>query len=182
MQAQLSNLNSVANIKKLGNTDIQVKSVATGKDIDISAGEFDINETVEITVPGVMSMIIAAKGVDVEDVKRQLDENNKEREALLSKCRVKDRDELRTKKEEYTEAYHNLSAAQKDYDDRIEGIDLDKLDEDYEHHKEKSSELDGLDKKIKELCGSESIDSYEAMLKQKCNSIEGEYDAESPVD
>lgn len=182
LQAQLSNLNLVANIKKLGNTDIQVKSVATGKDVDISAGEFDINETVEITVPGVMSMTIAAKGVDVENVKRQLDENNKEREALLSKCRVKDRDELRTKKEEYTEAYHNLSAAQKDYDDRIEGIDLDKLDEDYEHHKEKSSELDGLDKKIKELCGSESIDSYEAMLKQKCNSIEGEYDAESPVD
>lgn len=182
LRAQLSNLNSVANIKKLGNTDIQVKSVATGKDIDISAGEFDINETVEITVPDVMSMTIAAKDIDVEDVKRQLDENNKEREALLSKCRVKDRDELRTKKEEYTEAYHNLSAAQKDYDDRIEGIDLDKLDEDYEHHKEKSSELDGLDKKIKELCGSESIDSYEAMLKQKCNSIEGEYDAESPVD
>lgn len=182
LRAQLSNLNSVANIKKLGNTDIQVKSVATGKDIDISAGEFDINETVEITVPGVMSMTIAAKDIDVEDVKRQLDENNKKREALLSKCRVKDRDELRTKKEEYTEAYHNLSAAQKDYDDCIEGIDLDKLDEDYEHHKEKSSELDGLDKKIKELCGYESIDSYEAMLKQKCNSIEGEYDAESPVD
>ena len=61
MQAQLSNLNLVANIKKLGNTDIQVKSVATGKDVDISAGEFDINETVEITVPGVMSMTIAAK-------------------------------------------------------------------------------------------------------------------------
>lgn len=182
LQAQLSNLNLVANIKKLGNTDIQVKSVATGKDVDISAGEFDINETVEITVPGVMSMIIAAKGVDVEDVKRQLDENNREREALLSKCKVKDLDELRTKREEYTEAYHNLSVAQKDYDNLIEGIDLDKLDEDYEHHKEKSSELEGLDKKIKELCGSESIDSYEAMLKQKCNAIEGEYDAESPVD
>lgn len=182
LQAQLSNLNLVANIKKLGNTDIQVKSVATGKDVDISAGEFDINETVEITVPGVMSMTIAAKGVDVEDVKRQLDENNREREALLSKCKVKDLDELRTKREEYTEAYHNLSVAQKDYDNLIEGIDLDKLDEDYEHHKEKSSELEGLDKKIKELCGSESIDSYEAMLKQKCNSIEGEYDAETPVD
>ena len=182
LQAQLSNLNLVANIKKLGNTDIQVKSVATGKDVDISAGEFDINETVEITVPGVMSMTIAAKGVDVEDVKRQLDENNREREALLSKCKVKDLDELRTKREEYTEAYHNLSVAQKDYDNLIEGIDIDKLDEDYEHHKEKSSELEGLDKKIKELCGSESIDSYEAMLKQKCNSIEGEYDAEAPVD
>lgn len=182
LQAQLSNLNLVANIKKLGNTDIQVKSVATGKDVDISAGEFDINETVEITVPGVMSMTIAAKGVDVENVKRQLDENNKEREVLLSKCKVKDLDELRTKREEYTEAYHNLSVAQKDYDNLIEGIDLDKLDEDYEYHKEKSSELEGLDKKIKELCGSESIDSYEAMLKQKCNSIEGEYDAEAPVD
>ena len=182
LQAQLSNLNLVANIKKLGNTDIQVKSVATGKDVDISAGEFDINETVEITVPGVMRMTIAAKGVDVEDVKRQLDENNKEREALLSKCKVKDLDELRTKREEYTEAYHNLSVAQKDYDNLIEGIDLDNLNEDYEHHKEKSSELEGLDKKIKELCGYESIDSYEAMLKQKCNSIEGEYDAEAPVD
>ena len=182
LQAQLSNLNLVANIKKLGNTDIQVKSVATGKDVDISAGEFDINETVEITVPGVMSMTIAAKGVDVENVKRQLDENNKEREALLSKCKVKDLDELRTKREEYTEAYHNLSVAQKDYDNLIEGINLDNLDEDYEHHKEKSSELEELDKKIKERCGSESIDSYEAMLKQKCNSIEGEYDAESPVD
>ena len=182
LQAQLSNLNLVANIKKLGNTDIQIKSVATGKNIDISAGEFAIDETVEITVPGVMSMTIAAKGVDVEDVKRQLDENNKEREAILSKCKVKDLNELRTKREEYTEAYHNLSVAQKDYDNLIEGIDIDKLDEDYEHHKEKSSELEGLDKKIKELCGSESIDSYEAMLKQKCNSIEGEYDAETPVD
>ena len=75
-------------------------------------------------------MTIAAKGVDVENVKRQLDENNKEREVLLSKCKVKDLDELRTKREEYTEAYHNLSVAQKDYDNLIEGIDLDKLDED----------------------------------------------------
>ena len=50
----------------------------------------------------------------MEDVKRQLDENNKEREALLSKCKVKDLDELRTKREEYTEAYHNLSVVQKD--------------------------------------------------------------------
>nr|DAY30950.1 MAG TPA: STRUCTURAL MAINTENANCE OF CHROMOSOMES PROTEIN [Caudoviricetes sp.] len=182
LQAKLSNLDLVANIKKLGNTDIQIKSVATGKNIDISAGEFAIDETVEITVPGVMNMTIAPKGVDVEDVQRQLDRSIKESEALLSKYSVKDLDELITKESEYKEAFHNLSDAQKDYDALIEGIDLDKLDEDYARHKEKYSELDGLDKKIADLCGTESIVSYVAKLEQQDKSIREEYDANKPAE
>lgn len=182
LQAKLANLDLVANIKKLGNTNIQVKSVATGKAIDISAGEFDINETVEITVPGIMSMTIAAKGVDVEEVQSQLVEKIAARDALLSSCRVKDLADLRLKKDAYIEASRELDAAQKAYTMLVEGVDLNKLEDDYSRLKEKASELDGLENKIDALCGPESIDKFVARQEQKIQSMEEEYGEESTLD
>ena len=182
LQAKLSNLDLVANIKKLGNTDIQVKSVATGKIVDINSGEFDIDETVEIIVPGIMSMTIAAKGVDVEDVQNQLARMIEERASLLSKCKVKNLEDLRTQKDDYANASRDFDAVQKKYDELIEGVDINKLEDDYSHFKDNADELEGLADKIKDLCGPESIDKFVAKQEQILQFLEEEYDKENPLD
>jgi len=182
LNAKLSNLDLVANIKKLGNADIQVKSVVTGKTINITTGEFDINETVEVVVPGIMSMTIAAKGVDVEDVQKQLAEKKEQRDELLSRCQAKDLDDLRTKKGAYMDAIRELEKAQEAYNALIEGVDYNKLEDDYSRFKDKTAELDGLGEKINDLCGSESIDKFVAKQEQKIQSIEEEYGKEKTLD
>ena len=182
LQATLTNLNLVANIKKLGNTDIVVKSVATGKVIDITTGEFDINEIVEITVPGIMSMTIAAKGVDAEEVKKLFDEKTGERELLLSKNGVKDLDDLRHQKNVYDEAFRKYEDAKKEYERFAEGVDYNALEKEYICLKEKELELDGLDEKINDLCGSEPIDAFLHKREQRIQSLEEEYGKECPLD
>ncbi|SEQ85148.1 DNA repair exonuclease SbcCD ATPase subunit [Lachnospiraceae bacterium NE2001] len=182
LQSKLSNLNLVANIKKLGNTDIQVKSVVTGKVIELSEGEFDINETVEITVPGIMSMTIASKGVDVEEIQKELLEKKKERDVLLSRCRAKDLDDLRKQKGDYEKASGELNTAQNTYNDLVVGINLSDLEEEFILAKENETELDDLAKKINELCGSESIDGFIAKQEQIILSIEEEYGKENALD
>ena len=182
LRAKLSNLNLVANIRKLGNSDIQVKSVATGEIIDISAGEFDINETVEITVPGIMSMTIAAKGVDVEEVQRQLAEKKEERDALLSRCGAKNIDDLRTQKAAYEEASRKVDEAQKAYNNLVNGVDITILEDDYSRFKEKATETEGLDEKIENLCGSESLEAFIGGKKQRIQSLEEVYGKEKTLE
>ena len=182
LRAKLSNLDLVANIKKLGDADICVKSIATGAIIDISAGVFDINETLEITIPGIMSMTIAAKGVDVESVQKKLAEKIKDREELLSKYGVKNLDALRIQKEAYAKALSAVDTAKKEYNSLIEVVDINKLEDDYAQVEDQVDKLEGLEEKIKDLCGTDSLEAFIGGRRQEIQSLESEYGKERTLD
>lgn len=182
LKAKLSNLDLAANIKKLGVADITVKSVATGEVIDISTGNFDINETVEITIPGIMSLTIAAKGINVDEVQKQLAEKTAEYNTILEKYKVSNTAEFREIKEEYTELLRKFEITKAEYDRVVDGIEISELEIKYTKVKDKEAELEGLAKKTEELCGTESITAFIAKQGQKLEIINDKYGRENTVD
>ena len=181
LNARLSNLDLAASIKKLGTADIIVKSVATGKNIDISTGNFDINETVEITIPGIMNLIITARGVDVEEIKKQLAEATAGYNAILNKYKVSNIKELRAKKEEYAELLKRLEIVNEEYNRLTTGVELSKLELEYNEVKGKEEQFTGLNEKIEELCKSEPITSFIAKQEQKIEIIRDKYGKDDTV-
>ncbi|SFQ09273.1 AAA domain-containing protein [Lachnospiraceae bacterium XBB1006] len=182
LQAKLSNLDLVAIIKKLGDKDIQVKSVATGKEIDITSGKFDINETVEITVPGIMSMTIAAKGVDAESVKAEMQETQQKLNELLKKYQAKDFDDLEEKKKTYDKISIKVVNAKAAYENVLAGEEYSVIAEEFEKVKDKAEKVDGLQSKIEALCGSETIEAFAGKQEQLVEQIEGEYGKEHTLE
>lgn len=181
LNARLSNLDLAASIKKLGTADIIVKSVATGKNIDISTGNFDINETVEITIPGIMNLIITARGVDVEEIKKQLAEATAGYNAILNKYKVSNLKELRAKKEEYAELLKRFEFVNEEYNRLTTGVELSKLELEYNEVKGKEEQFTGLNEKIEELCKSEPITSFIAKQEQKIEIIRDKYGKDDTV-
>ena len=181
LNARLSNLDLAASIKKLGTADIIVKSVATGKNIDISTGNFDINETVEITIPGIMNLIITARGVDVEEIKKQLAEATAGYNAILNKYKVLNIKELRAKKEEYAELLKRFEFINEEYNRLTTGVELSKLELEYNEVKGKEEQFTGLNEKIEELCKSEPITSFIAKQEQKIEIIRDKYGKDDTV-
>ena len=181
LNARLSNLDLAASIKKLGTADIIVKSVATGKNIDISTGNFDINETVEITIPGIMNLIITARGVDVEEIKKQLAEATAGYNAILNKYKVLNIKELRAKKEEYAELLKRFEFVNEEYNRLTTGVELSKLELEYNEVKGKEEQFTGLNEKIEELCKSEPITSFIAKQEQKIEIIRDNYGKDDTV-
>lgn len=181
LNARLSNLDLAASIKKLGTADIIVKSVATGKNIDISTGNFDINETVEITIPGIMNLIITARGVDVEEIKKQLAEATAGYNAILNKYKVLNIKELRAKKEEYAELLKRFEFVNEEYNRLTTGVELSKLELEYNEVKGKEEQFTGLNEKIEELCKSEPITSFIAKQEQKIEIIRDKYGKDDTV-
>lgn len=181
LNARLSNLDLAASIKKLGTADIIVKSVATGKNIDISTGNFDINETVEITIPGIMNLIITARGVDVEEIKKQLAEATAGYNAILNKYKVSNIKELRAKKEEYAELLKRFEFVNEEYNRLTTGVELSKLELEYNEVKGKEEQFTGLNEKIEELCKSEPITSFIAKQEQKIEIIRDKYGKDDTV-
>lgn len=181
LNARLSNLDLAASIKKLGTADIIVKSVATGKNIDISTGNFDINETVEITIPGIMNLIITARGVDVEEIKKQLAEATARYNAILNKYKILNIKELRAKKEEYAELLKRFEFVNEEYNRLTTGVELSKLELEYNEVKGKEEQFTGLNEKIEELCKSEPITSFIAKQEQKIEIIRDKYGKDDTV-
>lgn len=181
LNARLSNLDLAASIKKLGTADIIVKSVATGKNIDISTGNFDINETVEITIPGIMNLIITARGVDVEEIKKQLAEATAGYNAILNKYKILNIKELRAKKEEYAELLKRFEFVNEEYNRLTTGVELSKLELEYNEVKGKEEQFTGLNEKIEELCKSEPITSFIAKQEQKIEIIRDKYGKDDTV-
>lgn len=182
LEAKLSNLNLVANVQKLGDYNIQIRSVATGKEIDITEGSFDINETVEMIIPGVMKMTLAAKGVDVTDVQETAQKLREEQTALLQKYGVADSDELSQKKNAFDKLDKKYSIVKRDYTDALEGEEFSKIEADYEMVKDKAGSIEGIREKVQNLCGTISIEAFLAKQQANFEQIEQEYGKEDTMD
>jgi hypothetical protein len=61
-------MNLTTAINMIGGNVAEVVSLRTGEVIDISAGVANITEAVQITVPGVMEMVISPADVDIEEI------------------------------------------------------------------------------------------------------------------
>lgn len=94
LQTKLKGLDLIARIRQLGETEIQVTSSVSGQPVEIDAGEVRITEPVTITIPGIAEIDLAPEGVNVEDIRKQLDAAAQRQQAIYTKYGVASVDEL----------------------------------------------------------------------------------------
>ena len=92
---RLKGLNLRAQIRQLSDIEVQVKSAASGETLALDGGAIDITEAVTISVPGLVEIQLAPKGVDVNGIQNALDEKRTELSGLLSRYGVDRAEELK---------------------------------------------------------------------------------------
>ena len=178
-ESKLGNLNLAATVKKLGDAEIQIRSVTTGKLLDYTDGTFDITETVEITIPGIMSITLAPKGIDVEGIQKNISADTAEMQEILSKYQAKDARELKTKKKDFENLENERKLAENNFRNALEGDEFETLKGMYEACKD--AEIEGLEAKIQELCGTLSPGEFAAAQKTKLEAIEKQHGTENTL-
>lgn len=94
LENSLFGVNIRAEIETFGNNRAEIRSVRSGEQIPASDGFAQINEAVEITVPGVLAVKLSPGSVDLSEVKRKLATLSAGIKAIFDKYGVKDLDEL----------------------------------------------------------------------------------------
>ena len=159
-ESKLAGLNLAASIKQLGQDSVIVKSCATGEELDISSGEVDIKEAVDIVIPGILEMQLKPKGLNVDAVKSEMNRISEEIETILRKYDIKNPEELETMKQKYLSVKQDKANLELQLDTILNGRDWKELEsanalvpEDIEPEAE-------IKAQIVSLCGTESLDGF----------------------
>lgn len=94
LENKLCGMNITAAINMLGGNDVEITSVRTGEEVDISGGIASITEAVKITVPGIMEMQLSPADVDVSAIEEQLAEQQNIADEILGRYKVETLAEL----------------------------------------------------------------------------------------
>lgn len=93
-EKQLSGMNLAASIRMFGEHTIEVKSVQTGKEIDVSQQDIVITEAVSIAIPGIMEMCLSPANVDAASVRSEIDNQKSIISSIFEKYKVNAPEEL----------------------------------------------------------------------------------------
>lgn len=160
MESVLKGMNLTARIRKLGPTDIQIKSAASGASIPNDSDEIEITEAVDISIPDIAEIRLAPKGVDVDSVKSRLTTARETLSAILNRYDVLSVEELKEKQKEEKTLKENLDWFERKIQDTLGDVSWENLRSDA------ASVPDGLPSKkditqtIADLCGKSSVDAY----------------------
>ena len=94
LENKLCGMNLTAAIRMLGGKSVEVTSLRTGEEIDISDGLATITEAVRIEIPGVMEMQLSPADVDVAYVEEQINNKKKTIAEIFAKFNVETLEEL----------------------------------------------------------------------------------------
>lgn len=159
-EAQLAGINLVAKIRELHSDEVRVTKVASGESLDLSKGEVQISEAVDIIIPGIFDMQLLPQGVDVEDVKKRLEDYQKEIKEILGKYHVDNLEELLKKSDEYSDC-------KREVDELKHSLDWILGDKSWEDIKSANDAVpaeieteEAIKSRIMALCGEKPIDSF----------------------
>lgn len=88
LENKLCQMNLQATIRQLGDHSVEIRSLRTGKTLDISGETAVITEAVTIKIPGVMEMQLAPANVNVDEIEIQLRELRNKETALLNRYQI----------------------------------------------------------------------------------------------
>ena len=159
-ESEISGLNLTARIKQLGELPIEVKSIATGEPVRSSDGEYNIAGAVEIMVPDIMEMQLIPKGVDVNRIREEISSANEEIQKGFEQFSVTSIKELQKKQEEYEEACGEYDKARHALQIILNGDSWEAIKEKFEAIDIELLSEEDLNKSIRALCGSKSIEVY----------------------
>lgn len=157
LEGQLSGLNLMAKVKKLGDAPINITSARTGKVLEFSGDELAINEAVDILIPDIMELQLMPQGVEFGEVKTALMECNQEINDIFKKYEVDSLEQLEENSARYQCLMMEINSLNERISLKLGDMNWDKLKTDNEElPKEVESELE-VKEEIISLCGSDKL-------------------------
>ena len=178
---RLNGLNIEASIEKLGASEIEVKSVLTDRVIDTEDGKLEIEEAVEISIPGVARITLAPGGVDVNETTSELRKAEEQREEICERTGAENLRKLIELKNLYEDNNRKTESAKENYEKELGTDDFIALEKDYQERKDLEGELENLDDEISELCEEISLEAFIETQDQRIKEIESRYKENDPL-
>lgn len=175
-----SGLNAVVSVEQLGDTPVQIRYLNGDVALE-GSGEADIKQTVELLIPGVMKLTVAPKeGMDLAWIKEQIEGVKNAVRKDLDKFGVGSSEELDSKKEEFDRNSEEIRQLKADYDSyciTIGNKSWETIEAEYkgvpeEYKSADDMAVDAVEVRIKDLCGSDSIESFCGRLHQIIHDYE----------
>lgn len=174
-ESKISGLNLTVRIKQLGELPIEVKSIATGEPVRSTDGEYNIAGAVEIMIPDIMEMQLTPKGVDVDRIREEISTANEEIQKGFEQFSVTSIDELSKKQEGYEEACREYENARDALHIILDGDSWEAIKEKYEAINIGLLSEEELNKSIRALCESKSIEIYIGSLQTTLVNYQSTY-------
>ncbi len=174
-ESKLAGMNLAAKIKKLGETDINITTAASGEVLDLSDGEVQITEAVNINIPGVVDIQLMPRGVDVEAVKQDLADLEKQIRVLHEKYEVCSLDELQKKSDDYIKAKQQADKSKLEMERILGDLTWEELAAQNELVPAGIETEAEIKRQITALCGPKTIETYIGGLETTLGTYKEKY-------
>ncbi|MCR4616476.1 MAG: AAA family ATPase [Clostridiales bacterium] len=171
-EAKLQGMNLSATIRKLGSTEVQVKSSVSDEQIPVVGETVDITEAINIIVPGVVDIELAPKGIDVETIFGELEKERSQLKEILKRFSVATIEELREKNNDAKEL-ESLANTEIPY--ILGDMSWDDLKTKANDIPDDTRSVNDVDHDIKELCKTMTLDTFIGDVNAVCKGYENEY-------
>ena len=157
--AQLSSLDLKAKIKKLGNADIEVYSLADGRKIDID-DTLKIAEAIKIVIPDVAEIELSPAALDTAKVLTELNACKEKLYSILNTHHVDTVEAFQASRAQYIKLSGELETKKDRERVILADIDYSVLEDEKNTIVEPVEDVNVITRRIKELCQYVSLDSY----------------------
>lgn len=174
-EGKLSGLDLVAKIDMLDGHTVTVSSVGDGAELAPQNGQYEITESVEIAVPGVMNMQLSPKGISIDDIKQKIQAAREGIECICGRYSVSDVDELQEKLKLYQAAMNANEQAKNRFEMLRGNLDWELL---AARNKSITGDVKSPEEirvLIRSLCGSQSVDEFMGAVKNQIRGYETKF-------
>ncbi len=175
LEGQLSGLNLVARIKQLSDTPINITSATTGDKLPLVDGELSINDAVEINIPGIMELQLTPQGVDIDSIKVQLAHISRNINEIYAKYGVDSVEKLEELSSMYKNVAQQVEQAAAQFTALLNGKAWEELVKEYEALPDSVLSVEEADGKVREVCGTKSIEEMTAYYSSMIAEYEKRY-------
>lgn len=171
LEARIQGLNLAARLKRLGDTPVSVISAASGEALDTGDGSFSITEAVEIRVPGVMELQLMPRGVDLDQVRDQLEAARTALSAIYAQYGVASVTALRDRLDEARNLKAAVDALETQIAARLKGLNWEQV----RSAGPAAGSVADIQARIRELCGDQSIEGFLGARNSQIQSYQTQY-------
>ena len=172
---KLTGMNLAAKLSMLGDYNVSITSIASGESVDISDGFIDITEAVNIHIADVMDLQLMPKGIDVDMIKKCINEIQQKIETIYKKYNVKSYDELQKLQSEYIELNKDIEKLKLDFERTLGNRKWEDICEKETDIPSDIEPVDVIKNKISEICGSSTIEKFIGGLEANIKEYESKH-------
>ncbi len=166
LKSKISGINLVAKIQQLSDVPVEVRSSVTEKSFDIQEDEIHITEAAKIKIPGIAEIELMPQGIDVDEIKQQLQRSANEINEIYERYHVKNLEELEQMAGEYVTVLRETEQLHYTLQKELSGYTWEKLLEEEMKIPDGIESEKEIKNQIEELCGRKSIETFIGGLDQ----------------